>query len=366
MLKKKVLIIYASSGAGHYVAAQAAYDYLKDCRQELDISIVDILERTNKIFRIFYIHGYSFLVNHATIFWHFLFWITYLKLVHKLTRPILRLVNWLNARDFVTFLCKENPDFIISTHFFPSEISAGLKKKGKINSKIVTVITDFGVHPFWVSDGIDTYIVASKFTENKLIQEGIAQDRIKILGVPIHKKFFKSENRDIVYKRLGLGENEFTVLIVTGSFGIGPIEKIVDLLYKDTKLVVVCARNKKLYTRLERKNYDNVYVYGFVNNIDELMTVSDIIITKPGGISIAEVLAKGLVPIFISPIPGQETENLKAMQNYGIGIYPRRIKDIKDIVLDYKTHPQKLDIVKENIKKLKETFLPEDLCNVIC
>jgi UDP-N-acetylglucosamine:LPS N-acetylglucosamine transferase len=185
------------------------------------------------------------------------------------------------------------------------------------------------------------------------ISRGIKQ-LAKELGIPIESKFLERYNKNALFEKFRLDKGKFTVLIATGSFGIGPIEAIVDSLYKDVQILAVCARNRRLYKRLKNKNYPKVRVFGYVDNIEELMAISDIIITKPGGLAISESLAMDLLPIFISAIPGQETQNLKILAHYGIGIYPKDTAAIKRIVMDYKEHPDKLRSARENISKIKK------------
>jgi processive 1,2-diacylglycerol beta-glucosyltransferase len=261
---------------------------------------------------------------------------------------------------------QEAPDFIISTHFLPSEIATYLKKNKKINSKIFTVITDFGVHPFWISQGTDAYIVASDFTKNELIKEGIKESLIKVFGIPVNQKFLLELDRNVLCRKFDIDRDKFTLLIVTGSFGIGPIEKIVNLLYEEAQLLVVCARNKSLFKKLARKNYPGVKVFGFVDNLAELMAVSNIIITKPGGLTISEILAMEIAPIFIPAILGQETANAKILQQYGVGYSIKNIKGIKGIILDCKVKPDKLNKIKENIKRIKKPHAVEELYNAVC
>ena len=364
--KKKAIILYTCAGAGHFKAADALYHYLEIYRPDLEVTLVDVLKKTNHFFAVSYIRGYSFLVNYAVFLWRFSFWVTSFKPLRKIVRLAAIAMTRLNSRDFIAFLCRENPDFIISTHFLPSQIACDLKNRGEINSKVTTIITDFGVHPFWLSQGTDEYIAVSDFTRLNLIREGVSSDKIKVLGIPVHPKFFTAFDKNILCVKLGLTKDKFTVLIVTGSFGIGPIEKIVDLLHDDLQLLVVCARNEALFGRLKEKNYAYAHIYGFVDNIEELMAASDIIITKPGGLTIAEILVSELPPIFIHPIQGQETENIRALAGYGVGIYAKSLKEIKDAVLDYKKNAQNLNLIRENIRKLKKSFQPKELCDVVC
>ncbi|MCG2706946.1 MAG: hypothetical protein L6254_05340, partial [Candidatus Omnitrophica bacterium] len=203
-------------------------------------------------------------------------------------------------------------------------------------------------------------------TKEQLILEGVKEDKIKEFGIPVESKFFKRYDRDALCEKLNIQKDKFTVLMVTGSFGIGPIEEIINLLYKDVQILAVCANNRRLYARLKNKNYPNTRAYGFVDNMPELMAASDIIITKPGGVSISEILAMELVPIFISAIPGQETENIKVLRKYKVGITPNSIADIRNIVLGYKEYPDRIKDAKENIKVIKRPTAAGELCNVVC
>jgi processive 1,2-diacylglycerol beta-glucosyltransferase len=153
---------------------------------------------------------------------------------------------------------------------------------------------------------------------------------------------------------------------MTGSFGIGPLEEIVDLLHRDIQLLVVCARNKRLYLRLKNKNYPAVKIFAFIDNTEELMAVSDVIVTKPGGLTIAELLAREIVPVFICAIPGQEEKNIQVLASYGIGREVNTAKQVKKIVLDYKEHPEKMAKVQQGIRQLKKPLAVEELYHAIC
>jgi processive 1,2-diacylglycerol beta-glucosyltransferase len=362
----KIIITYASAGSGHRRAAQALYNYFKKFCPHHDLQIIDALQKSNPLFKNIYSYGYPFLVNHALWLWRFSFWITYIRCLRPITKILVFIINRINTNNFAQFLLQKNPDFIISTHFFSSEIVAHLKKNHKLTSKLVTVITDFGIHPFWILDATDIYIVASDSSREQLILEGVEESRIQVLGIPIDSKFLNRYNKNILYKKFALEPDKFTVLIVMGSFGIGKIEKVVDLLYKEAQILVVCAQNKILYARLKKRNYAGLRIFGFVDNIQELMAISDIIITKPGGLTISESLAMGLLPIFITAIPGQEIENAKILARKSIGISIKDVALIRDMVLDFKNHPDKLKSIKEKIRQEKKPFATKDLCDVIC
>ena len=362
----KVLITYASAGAGHRRAAEAVYDYLKNNRKDLELELVDILSFTSPILNFCYNFGYPFLVHYATWLWGFFFWLTEFKLTRWASRKSSTFVNYFGCRKFLNFLIKKDFDFIISTHFLNSELVCGLKLKNKIKAKLITIITDFGVHPFWVSFGTDLYMVASEFTKNKLLEMGVASLQINISGIPVNASFIKTKNRDTLAAKLGIAENKFTVLVMTGSFGSGPLEQIAESLCTQAQVLVVCAKNKKVFSRLSQKSLANVKVFGFVHNADELMGVADIIITKPGGSSIAELLNMELFPIFISAIPGQEQANARILEDYGVGCSPKNILQIKQRVIEFKGNPQELKSLKSNIAKVAKPFACQEISRAIC
>lgn len=363
----KILISYASAGAGHFKAAQAIYNCFKEKNNpDFQLEFVDLLQYSNRLFKNTYITGYTFLVHYAPWLWAIFFHFTNSRLFGFISRPIHFISNSLNTMAFTRLIIKQNPDLIISTHFWTSEISAYLKRRKKIKSSLITVVTDFMVHPFWISKGTDLYIVASEITQGILVEAGVASHKIMVLGIPVDKKFQQTYDKKILCQKLGLEENKFTVLIVTGSFGLGPIEEIIECLPPDTQVMAVCARNKKLFLRLTKKKYPHLKVFGFVDNIHELMSASDVIITKPGGLTISEVLSLGRVPVFISAIPGQEKGNVAVLSKYGIGVEAKSIPQARAIILDYQSHPDRLNRQIEIIQKVRKPFAAEELYNVVC
>ncbi len=361
----KILITYASAGAGHRRSAEAIYDYLGANRKDLKTELADILSFVGPFFRFCYDSGYPFLIHRAVWLWGFFFWITQLRLTRWISRKGASFVNYFSCRKYVEYLKNEDFDYIISTHFLASELAAGLKSKNKIKAKLITVITDFGVHPFWISAGTDLYIAASGLTKDKLLDLGAGEEKIGVFGIPFNPKFSKHHDRALLADKLGIDGKKFTVLLITGSFGSGPLEEIAKRLCGFAQVLVVCAKNNSLFRRLTRRNLVNVKVFGFVNNAEELMAVSDIIITKPGGLSITELLNMGLFPVFVAAIPGQEQENMKLLAAYGVGFTPRNISQIKDFVMELRDNPHKLEGLKKNIIQVARPDACRELADVI-
>lgn len=362
----KIIIAYASAGAGHLKAAQALYKCLSRGCAGSEVKLIDCLNLSSGLYKFCYTRGYNFLIRRATLIWGLAFWITQAGVLRFLMLPLSSFLNDLNTAGFASYLINERADFVISTHFLPSNIAANLKKSNKINTKLITCITDFGVHPFWLYKNTDCYVVASGFTKNILIKEGVDAKKIIDSGIPIDQKFNQQYDKNSLCAKLGLDPGKFTLLIMTGSFGIGPIEEICLKLHNDVQILVVCANNKKLFERLNSKNYPFVKVFGFVDNVEELMSVSDCIVTKPGGLSIEELLARELVPIFISAIPGQETVNASFLNRLGVSLYAVKAEEIKKSVLGLKNHPARINEIREKIRMIKKPDSASELCNAIC
>lgn len=320
----KILVIYASAGAGHFKAAEALYHGLKALTNH-EAVLADALDYSSPLFKEFYKKTYFFLISKIPWVWGFFFWILDWFCLQPLARPVRRTYNRLNTGKLHHFLREQQFDYIFMTHFMPTEVAAALKRKGDITSKLITVVTDFDVHKIWLAEGIDTYAVAADWTKDKIKRLGVPEENILVSGIPTADQFSAPVDVGALKSKLGLEPNMFTVLVATGSFGIGPIEEIIRTLEGRFQLIVVCGHNRGLYERLIRARYKFVKVLGLVDNMPEWMAVSNVMVTKPGGLSIAEALVRRLPLIFFNAIPGQESNNIKVLKTYGVGLSGCRI-----------------------------------------
>lgn len=314
----KVLLIHASAGAGHTRAAEAVYRGLQN-HPEYQTMIVDALDYTSPFFKTLYQKTYAQMVKHTPTVWASAFAVMDWPVLQPLIRGKRRFYNHLNSKALETFLIRENFDCIISTHFMSTEVVSAVKKAGIIKSRLITVVTDYDVHKIWLASEVDRYCVASDWTRHKMEHLGIPSEKVKVTGIPVDDRFTTPPDVTALKKYLGLPGDKFTILMATGSFGFGPMEKLATAISADFQVVVVCGHNQRLRERLKARNLPNVVVLGQVDNMHELMAVSDVMITKPGGLSITEAMNSHLPMIFFSPIPGQETHNIRILAEHGIG-----------------------------------------------
>ncbi|MCF7873915.1 MAG: glycosyltransferase [Candidatus Omnitrophica bacterium] len=277
--------------------------------------------------------------------------------VVKRLRPWHKVVNHICFPKLRKYIKFEKPNCFITTQAFPCGIIADYKKKHKPDIPLIAVVTDFHPHRFWVHSSVDHYVVASDEAKNTLVKEGVAEDKVSVFGIPISIKFIKSSFDSEPIEKLGLSSQRKSVLVMGGGLGIGPIEKIVrnlDQLNHDFQLIVVCGKNRFLYRKLEKiknKIKKPLFIFSYVEYVDKIMDFSDIIITKAGGITVSEALAKRIAIIITNPIPGQEELNVDFLIRRNAIIKADGFKQINKNVASLIENSDKLRFFKKNAEE---------------
>lgn len=254
------------------------------------------------------------------------------------------------------FIKEFKPHCFVATQAFPAGVIADFKKKAGLNTPLVSVVTDYHPHRFWIHPCVDGYIVSSQEAKDVLITEGVEEEKIKILGIPISLKFLTSYPREEICSEFGFLNNVPAVLVMGGGLGIGPIKKIVkeiDDLKCDLQTIVICGSNKTLYrwfARKEMKFKKPLFYFGYVDFVNKLMDFSDIIITKAGGITVSEALSKGMAIIITNPIPGQEEKNVDYLRSKNAIIREDDISKIGEEVEGLLTDKKTMYALKEQAK----------------
>jgi len=342
----KVFIIHASAGSGHKKVAEAIYEEAAVRFGKENVRLFDILDYTPRFFKFLYSQGYLFLIAKMQWLWKFFFWLSDFQSNSVFNRKLRTFFNSAWCARFLKFIKNEKPDIIISTHFLVNEQVSYLKEQKATAAKLVTVITDFGVHGFWIADNVDTYCVACQKTKEILLTKGVAESKIRLTGIPIRKQFLKQMQKDSLKRSFGIDNNLFTVFVLTGGVGIGPIYEIAKLFNDEINVIVVCGNNTKLSQRLSTLNFKHLVTFGWIDNVEEVMCVADAIITKPGGSSVSESLVMGLPMFFFSIIPGQESYNALTMNEYGVG-FTVAMAELKEEIYSLKDDPVRYGEIKK-------------------
>jgi processive 1,2-diacylglycerol beta-glucosyltransferase len=324
----RILVLSASVGAGHLRAAQAVELALREVVPAAIVRNVDILELTNATFRRLYSKFYLDLVNKAPhVLGYFYDLMDQPSRSGKNRTDRLRLaIEKLNLRKFVQLVKGEIWDLVINTHFLPAEIIASLRRKGELSLPQVTATTDFETHRLWVNQPCERYFTATAEGARYLQHWGVPQKDIAVTGIPIHPVFAHPKDRSECRARLGLAGDRPILLQLSGGFGVGPVAKLYRALLDVTRpidLVVIAGRNESVKKELEAiaiPPRHRAKILGFTDQIDELMAAADIVVSKPGGLTTSEVLARGTVMAIVNPIPGQESRNSDYLLENGAAI----------------------------------------------
>lgn len=320
---RRILILSASAGAGHVRAAEALEMELRLKYPSVHVRHVDTLEFTTKILGKVYSNGYIQMISRAP---KFLGWL-YDSLDTPWRNERMRLaVDASNAKPLLRLLKEFHPDLCICTHFLPAEIISWLKNKNRLSAKLAVVVTDFYVHAMWLCRNSDYWFLPSEEQKKYLQALGIKSDTIVVSGIPIDSAFGARGSAEEIRKKHGLREDSPTVLISGGGYGVGAVEAIVGRLLEVTanlQIIAVCGKNEALYRRLSvlpTPPHKALRVVGFTKCIDELMSVADLLVGKPGGLTTSEALAKSLAFVIVDPIPGQEERNADYLLENGVAL----------------------------------------------
>jgi processive 1,2-diacylglycerol beta-glucosyltransferase len=364
----RVLVLSASAGAGHVRAAQALERALSASGRVREVRHVDILQYTSKLFRRVYAQAYLDLVNRAPEVLGWLY--DYFDEPWKHERLRLAL-DKLNTTRFVRLLEHERPDWAVSTHFLPAQIIAWLRSKGRLHTRQAIVVTDFDVQGMWLTRHVERYFVALDETRAHLERLGVPPAAITVSGIPIDPVFAIPKDQRAVRAKHDLVPDRTTILVSAGGFGVGPVEALVHTLLElrhSAQLVVICGRSEELKTRLDelaaarpRHLSPTLRVVGYTTEMDEYMAAADLLVGKPGGLTSAEALARGLALIIVRPIPGQEERNADHLLEAGVAIRCNNLPALAwkiDRLLD---DLARLAVMRANARRLARPHAAQDI-----
>jgi processive 1,2-diacylglycerol beta-glucosyltransferase len=329
----KILILHASAGAGHRRAAQALEKGFREACPEAAVEVRDILDFTPPVFKRTYGERYLDLVKKMPELWGYVYARSDRRALEPLRRKIRSFVNKTNTIEFAHFCREFEPDLVVCTHFMPLEIISARIRKGKMNASLFCAVTDFAVHALWVMEHVSCYYVATEEARRQLVRHGQPEPQVSVKGIPIDPVFAVKQTREAARRALGIDDARPVVLILSGGVGVGPAAELIRAVGEaglDCRLLVVAGSNEELKAQAEaeaRALPIPVTVFGFVRNIHELMDASDLIVSKPGGLTASEVLAKGKPLLIIDPIPGQEQRNCEYLLEAGAAA---RLFDVAD------------------------------------
>lgn len=371
---KKILIFYAAYGGGHLSAAKSIQAYIDANYPDAQTELVDCMKYVNKPIEKVTTAAYREMAKKAPWVWG--------KIYDKSQKGALAHIssrsNAFMAIKLLRLLREKKPDLIISAHPFSSQMCTYLKRKSKITSDIATVMTDFAPHDQWLvgKDYTDYFFVANDKMKDYLIKQGINAGKVYVTGIPLSSRFLEHYNKEEIVKSFGLSLNKQTILLFGGGeFGLGKSQTI-DVLkclvndFDNIQVIAIAGKNEKMKHHFEElvtevDKEDSIKVLPFTDKVPELMAISDLVVTKPGGLTITESLASELPIVVINPIPGQEEENAEFLEEKGVAVWIRKHDDPQVVLTNLINDKEKLEQMKQNTNLLANKNSTQDICTIL-
>lgn len=388
----KVIILSASTGGGHMSAANAISEYLSE--KNMQTKVVDALEYISPILNKTITETYEFLAKKSPKLWKLM----YKSSNHRAINKVVSSSNSLISKKLIPLLGDFEPDVIISTHPFATEMISKLKSINKIDVPLICVMTDYAPHRTWISSGVNAYVIANESMIEPMQKMGVNPDIIYPFGIPVDEEFFSKKNKEKILTQMGLSPALPTLLIMAGSCGFGNMENIYKKLQKsstDFQIIIITGKNPRLYNNMQNLisgseikkhrsiipkfkikniNFHNLRIFKnttkepekiavtkptkiiyFTNEVSKYMAASDIIITKPGGLTISEALACNLPMALFDAIPGQEEENAEFLVSNNMAVKLDSKSDNIDEIENLLNCPEKLRDMRFNCENFDKS-----------
>ncbi len=368
MQPKRILLMYISEVSGHHSATIAIEKAIRTLAPDTEVLNINAFNYTNPISEKIINKLYMGVIKATPQIWDFLY--DNPAVVKKLD-SIKQKIHKFNSPKLKRLFDSFKPDVVACSQAFPCGMVADYKKTYGVALPLVAVLTDYIPHAYWIYDEVNHFIAPSFEVGVRLQERGVPEEKIKTFGIPFDHKFNAPVDKEIVYKGLGLTPGVFTLLIMGGGQGLGPVKIIARCLEEiqgDFQAIFVCGTNKRLYNSLVRKQKKLKHRYcplGYANNINELMSVADVIVTKPGGITTAEALSKQLPMVVVRPIPGQEANNTAFLTSKGAAVNVSEPKEIAVALQDLIDHPEKRAAMRQAAGSISKPNASMDIAKLL-
>ena len=389
----RILILSASTGGGHMKASAAIKSHILNKDPNSVVEISDTLKYISPLLDKTISDGYEYLAKNAPKMYGVMY-----KQSNKETalNTFVYKFNTLFSKKLIPLLQEFKPDAIVSTHPFTTEMLSNLKDTLEINIPLICIMTDYAPHKAWLNKNVDAYVVANDEMVDAMANFGIKKEIIYPFGIPIEDSFFTKRERSETLKELGLSDKLPTILIMAGSFGVADILKIYNRIIKldiNFQIIIITGKNKKLYDSFEKilnkneselllslkkhsikksstnktkhQSIKNTKLIYFTNEVYKYMFASDLIITKPGGLTISEALACNLPMAIFNAIPGQEEENADFLVDNNMAVRLGKGSYCEKTILKLLSDRDKLESMRASCETFDKSTSCDNIYNLI-
>ena len=353
----KILILTAATGGGHLRASSALKSYILETQEDCEVEIVDTLKYISPLLDKTVTEGYEAMAKRTPK----LFGSLYKSTNRGKSKTTYFFCNIF--RKYLMPLVEEfRPDAIISTHPFATEMISLLKEDGKITAPLICVMTDYGPHRAWIHPYVDSYIVSNEGMVDTMAKMGAPREKIHPYGIPVEESFYEKMDRAEVLRQLGLSPDKPTVQIIVIT---GKNERLYEAF---NKLILRNSRQKPLRdvsVKLKPKHSKPTKVLFFTNEVHKYMQISDLIITKPGGLTVSEALACNLPMAIFDAIPGPETENAEFLIDNNMAVKIQKGSACSETIYDLLSNQERLEEMRRSCSAFDKSSSGPKIVNEI-
>ncbi len=359
-IKMNILLLSCKTGGGHDAAANAlkeqfelmghtaiVFDYLtlagEKVAKRVANAYIKTVQKVPGVFGLIYKIG---------------------MFISKKTRksPVY-IVNQKMAKYLEKYFSENHFDVVVMTHLYPAETLTYMKRMNMKIPPFYAIFTDYTPIPFWEETDCDGYIIPHSSLVEECVERGLPKEKIHPYGIPFSPTILHQLTKEEAKKKLDLSIHKTSILVIGGSMGAGSIFKLASAFSKaenisQLQIQIVCGSNEKIYNKLMKKykNNQSFRIIGFTKQIPLLMNASDIIYTKPGGLTSTEAAASRTALVLTDPIPGCESANLEFFIKHQMAITAKKPKELVDIGLNLNEDEQKKkEMIEAQIVNIKST-----------
>ncbi|MBI4354010.1 MAG: hypothetical protein HY595_02115 [Candidatus Omnitrophica bacterium] len=366
MSARRILLMHVTTSSGHHHASRAIAQALRHLDPAVHVINVDAFDYTSRVVRSAIMRSYMSLIRHYPDVWEYLY---DNPAIHKRVRHLRGLLHRYHARKLRQLLETVQPHAIACTQAFPCGMVADFKQHHGLAVPLMAVLTDYAPHIYWLHDTVDIYVVPADELKERYRQHGVADARIRVYGIPVSPAFLDPVDRAEVLRSFGLKPDEPVMLIMGGGGGFGPLQGLlrsVDRILPACQFVVVTGTNDALLGWLRRQTFHHRVVgVGYIDTVSDLMSIATAIMTKPGGLTTAEALAKGLPLLMSSPIPGQEVCNAAYLVTHHAAIQLGEPETVGDAVSELLRHPDRLERLRASATAIAKPRSAVDIARLL-
>ncbi len=366
MSGRRFLLFYITSRSGHHRACHAIEQTLARLDPKAQIVTVDAFQYTSRFVRWAISRTYYSLIRHQPDVWEYLY---DNPGVHRRIHYFRELLHRYQAAKLQRLLDTVRPDAIACTQAYPCGVAADFKKHHGVQVPLVGVLTDYAPHLYWFHDTVDAYVVPSEQVKQRFLAQGAQASQVQVLGIPIDLRFLEPVDREATARQFGLDLRQPILLIMGGGGGFGQLREIVmnlDTLPFPCQLVVLAGTNRPLLNWLQAERFRHRMIpVGYTEAIPQLMSIATVLVTKPGGLTTSEALAKQLPLVMVNPIPGQEAYNARFLLSQGAAVQASSSETVRQTVRDLLEDPAQLAALRRRHAELAHPMAAVDIARLL-